>query len=576
MSSQNKIQAILFAAILIVVNLLGSGYFWRLDLTSEKRYTLSDVTLRTADSLDRIMTVKVYLHGENLPPRVKRFSDAVRTTLLEMKARAGTKLQYQFIDPSDNRQLQEFLVQKGVQPIPLDVQTEAESSRRWIFPGAVITYDGKDEVVNLLKSDCVGDPRRGMQCDYSKAEAEIEYKLVAQMQRMFRGTRRIVGLLTGQKEYKKEEMKEVADELNKFYEVININCRTGKAIANSKRYLPTDLQKKIEGEGVDVLIVAQPDTLFTEREKYEIDQFIMRGGRVLWLMDRVKIDEKDFYTEVGATLAQPRLCNLDDMFFKYGFKINADVVQDDVCGFIDVTFTHENRPVIQPARWIYFPRVPLLSEHPVVKNLDAVLLRYASTIDTTPSQGIEKKVVLLSSPFSRSTSASSMISLQQNVAQPPPRKVYKNKGNKILALSLEGKFNSLFAGRAAPIDTAAAEAPTAKFIPYTPYPNRMLVVADGSVVLTNHSRFGGEGTPLDNKAFVLNCVEYLMGQNALGEIRAKNVKIRGLNRQKVEGQTEIWRALNLGVPIGITILLGLGLYYRRKRKYESPNKDEKK
>ncbi|MCS6904409.1 MAG: gliding motility-associated ABC transporter substrate-binding protein GldG [Bacteroidia bacterium] len=568
---QTTLQALLLLGILILLNLIGSNFFARIDLTTEKRYSLSQVSKNIVDSLQFYMTVKVYLYGKELPAPVKRFSEAIRTTLMELKAYSRNKIQYQFIDPTEQRELQEYLYENKIRPIPLRYKKGAELIQKVIFPAAVINYNGKEIVVDLLKSDCEYRPQ-GVFCNYRKAESELEYKLISHIIKLLPREERIIGFTIGQKEYDKSQMKEWIEELTKFYRIIEVKPQTGQAIPNSKKFLPDSLQKKIKGEGIDVLIVAGPDSTFSERAKYEIDQYIMRGGRVLWLVDKEAVDEKDFYTPNTTALSKIKNLNLDDMFFKYGFKVNTDLVQDDVAGMIDVTFTHENKPIIQPQKWIFFPLIfpPQMNEHPTVRSLNGILLRYASSLDTLRVPGIKKEVIFTSSPYSRSLNGQLIINLNETIANPPPLSVYQGKGNRIMALALEGYFHSVFQYRKAPVDSIAKNPPTAKFIEQTPYPNRMIVVGDGAIVLPNHSRFGGEGMPLDNKTFLMNCIDYLLGNSALTEIRDKSVKIHILDyRNKVHGNELLIQILNLVVPVVAILLFGFIRFTLRKRKNEA-------
>jgi gliding-associated putative ABC transporter substrate-binding component GldG len=557
-------QAIIVGALLLVVNLLFYDYFFRWDLTSDRRYTLSEISKRTADTLDRVMTVKVYLEGE-LPPAVKRYRDAVLTFLVEMKARAGANLQYRFIDPSDNPALQKELRDKGVEPVPLTIKSKSEVSKKVVFPAAVINYDGKEEIVDLLKSDCEYFPN-GVFCDYAKAEAEIEYKLVSQMRRMFRNQRRVVAFLQGHKEWPAKYMTEFVAELEKFYEVAEVSVRDGSALRNSKHFLPDTLKRLIKEDGIDVLIVAQPDTLFTAREKYEIDQFIMRGGRVLWLMDLVRVDESDFRTPNAATMTRPRDVNLNELFLKYGFKINTDLVQDDFAGLIDVTFTHENRPVMQKFKWVFYPRVSFFGKHPINRNLDDVILRYAGSIDTVPAPGIKKEIVFTSSPMSRSTGGQIVIDFAETIANPPPAQVYQGKGRRIMALALSGKFPSAYEGREAPTDAYAPNPPTAKFFPRAPLPTKMVVISDGDVVIKDHSPAAQGAMLADNKTLLMNAVDFLVGDESLNAIRDRDVQIRRLDYRKVKGNEALIRITVILTPILLVVAWGWGRRVMRERR----------
>lgn len=575
------VNLVIITGIIFIGNLLLNGYFFRLDLTKEKRYTLSKLTKQTADTLNAILTVKIYLEGD-FHPVVKRYRDAIKTTLLELKARSGKYIQYQFINPSDDTQLQQFLVQSGVQPIPVNFKGEdGESIQKWIFPGAVLTYQGKEEVINLLQTDCAVTSK-GVECDYQKAESEIEYKLISSIRRMFRTQKPLVGLLKGHGEYNVNQMQEFTAELKKFYEVVEINVKKGQAIPPAKKQFDLNIQKKVDGEGFDILIIAQPDSAFTEREKYQLDQYVMMGGKILWLMDQVRVDEKDFQTELGATVTEGRNLNLNDLCFKYGFKVENNLIQDDIAGIKAVTTNYDGKPRIIPRKWTYFPMIvnfpiypdpnaeignPDSSGHPIVRNVNMSLLRYASGIEVIKTPGIRATPFMTSSEFSRPLNNPVRIDLDQTISQPPPKKIYGDKGLKTVGVALEGTFQSIFNGREAPVDSFAKEKPKAKFFPQSVIPTRMVVISDGAIVLPNHEpRLGSNNMPGDNKTLLMNAIEWLINDPSYTEMRAKRPAIYALSGKHVQGNERLIRTLNLGIPIVITFLLGTILFKERKRR----------
>ena len=566
--SSYLIQALVLTALVGAVNLVSGTRFARLDLTADQRYTLAPATLRTLDSLDAILTVNLYLEGD-FQPRIKRYTDAVRTTLLEMKARVGSRLQFQFHNPTDNSDLQRELVRKGVRPVPIDYKAEdGSTARKWIFPAAVLTYRGGEQVVNLLGGSCVF-AGEGVRCDFTRAEEQIEYQLAVNIERLLRGKKRLVGLLSGHGETPPEAMTELVGELQRSYNVLEVNLRQsrGEAIPSSKYMLPDSLRKGIEGEGIDVLLVLQPDSAFTEREKYEIDQFVMRGGRVLWILDNQRVNQQDFYGATGATLSQTRDLQLDDLFNRYGFRLRPALVQDDLAGTLPVTATFDNREMIVPRKWVFFPMAVALADHPVARNLRGCLYRYASCLDTVSVPEVVHRPIIFSSPYSRPIDAPAFIELERLIAQPPPRQVYRGKGSLILGLEVEGHFRSLFANRQAPTDATMPKPPTAKFLAGTAFPNRMIVLADGALVLPHHApQFGGPDMPFDNKALILNSIEYLMGNAALAELRMKQATIHALDARKVQGNEGWLRAVNVAAPVVLFALVGLARAWLRRRR----------
>jgi len=564
---QLTLQTALLIGVLFLANLVGDSYFFRVDLTKEKRYSLSDFSKRTADTLDRILTAKVYLEGE-FPAPIKRFRDAVKTTLIEMKVYADENIQYQFIDPSNNTDLIRSFAERGVQPIPVNIrESETETGQKFIYPVVILTYNGKDELVDLFKG--AGMP--GGEINLLKAEAELEYKLVSAIRRLMREKKQLVGLLNGQGEYTPNEIAEWVSELKNFYTVLDINVKHGDPIPATKKDMPDSLKDKIKGEGIDVLIVTQPDTAFTEREKYEIDQFLMRGGKILWVLDQQNVNIQN-----GPSLSSLRKLNLDDLFMNYGFKINYDLVQDRAMrGSLDVVVGMNNGPVFKSFPYLYYPMVQIFMKppeykdlnHPVCKNLDAVLMRYANSIDTLKRQGVQHQVIMTSSPLSRAMKGQIFMDLNEILGNPPPADVFRNKGNKILGLCTEGIFKSVFVGRQQPTDTATPVPSPPVFLSENVYPTKMIILADGDLPLGNEVRMRREYIPLDNKTLLMNCVDYLAGEGSMTEIRAKDVKRRELDREKIKNNKVLIQAGNVAAPVILLLLFGMIRYYVRKQRY---------
>jgi gliding-associated putative ABC transporter substrate-binding component GldG len=500
------------------------------------------------------------LEGE-FPPPIKRFRDAIETMLQELKVYAGDRIQYQFIDPAENIELLQAFAGRGIQPVPINVRnSELEQSQKYMLPVAVLTYNGQDEYIDLLK----GATMPTGEVSTLKAEAELEYKIIAAIRRLLRGKKKIVAILQGHGEPTLDQLKELVTELKQFYLVNTVTVKNGDPIPATKAAMPDSLKVQIKGEGVDVLLVLQPDSAFTEREKYEIDQFIMRGGKVLWCFDQQRVNLQNG----PATLSQPRQLNLDDLCMNYGFKVNTDLIQDRSCGFLDVVQGFHNGPVWRSMPWCYYPKVQFFPDHPVTKNLDVVLMRYASSIDTLPRSGITAEVLMVSSPLSRAQKGVIAIDLNELMTSPPPPEVLRGKGLRPLGVLLSGTFNSNFIGRELQTDSFAPQPATARFLPRTPYPNRMIVLSDGALVLGNDARGRKDPfMPFDNKQLILNCIDYLAGDLSMTEIRSKDIQFRSLDREKVRPNILNIQILNIAVPVLMVIVFGIIRYYQRRARY---------
>jgi len=535
MKSQKFIQYTIGIGILIMLNLLASAYFFRVDLTQEKRYSLSDYSKETLDSLDRYLSVKVYLEGE-FPPRIQRFKQAVRDMLTEMKVYGGNMIQFEFIDPSENEELMQSFVDKGIAPITLNIRnSQTSEGRQYIFPVAVFSYEGREEMVDLFKGSvdyASGEPSP------LKAEANLEYKLIHAVKRLTQGSKKVVGILRGHQEIPEEKTREFMRELSNLYIPIEVNVRNGEAISPS----------------VAVLLVLQPDTAFSEREKYEIDQYLMRGGKIIWMLDQQDVN----LHYQAETLSRIRQLNLDDLFMKYGFKINYDLVSDLNCSTIELVLPNPNAPpTFSSQRWIYYPLITRLADHPITRNLDAIKMRYASSIDTFKTPELRHTPLLISSPYSRSQSGNIFVDLNEGIRNPPKPEELQGKGNRVMAILIEGQFHSLFENRTAPVDAFATVAPTAAFLRRNVADTRMIVLGDGQIAVGEDVRGKIDFMAFDNKAFLFNSIDFLLGGESLIQIRAKDIQYHSLDIKKVRGNEWMIRILNLTLPVLLILIWGI-------------------
>lgn len=551
-SFQKNLQLLLIIGILIVVNLLASGFFTRFDLTKEKRYSLSDMSIETVESLQNDtaefpLYIQVYLEGD-FPPEIRSFQDAIRTTLTELGYYSGGLINYEFINPAQNKDLQRDFAMKGFPPIPMKVAEQGKETLQNIFPLMVLRYRGREQVVDLFRS-CIY-PNGAVNVE--KAEAQLEYKLISAMQNVIRSQPKVVAILQGHGEHPYQSLNELTNEFANVYQVFAYDMATlaGKGMPN-----------------FDAVIVPQPTQPFSERDKYELDQYLMRGGSIFWMLDQQVIDMDMF--EKRSTLTQLRELNLDDMFMKYGFKINYDLIQDLKCEPTEVFSEGQSGGVFTSQPWIFYPRVLAFPDHPVTRNVEAVLLRYASTIDTFFHPGVTKKVFLKSSNQSRVVEGNQFIDLADYLENPRPAALFKEPGQ-IAGVLMEGAFQSLFNGREAPLDSVAAQAPEARFVPqnFPQAPGRMAVLADGEFVLGNEFRGQRRFLPYDNKTLIMNVIDYLSGDQALSEIRSKEVVARRLDKDKVIQSKGLIQALNLILPVLVVLLFGMFRFYTRKRKNE--------
>ncbi len=553
------------AAAAVVLNLATQASYFRIDLTADGRYTLSPVTRQSIDSISgRVgpLTLRLYTEGE-LPPTIRRFQQAVRTHAEELQAYAGSAIRVVNVDPATDTAARRTLAERGLQPLPIRV-SEGELARREVlfYPYVQVEYGGRDTWIDLMKGTAA---ERDLAL-LLRAEADLEYKFTAAVRRLVMARQPLVGILQGHGEYTPKQTPELIATLQPHYRLATLDLDRVGALLPAAATRPVD--SATTGARIDVLLVPQPDTRVPEAHKYIIDQYLLRGGRILWLMDNERIPEIDL-TERGTALTSLRQTELDDLFFKYGVKVNYDLVQDALCGRIDAIRTVQGRDVTSQEPWLYFPLVRRFPEHPVTKNLDAVLLRFASSLDTLPVPGVQAQPLLVASPMSRPVNGTLLIDFARTLTQPPPPEVFRGRGGRLLGLSLQGRFPSLFAGRERPeglqpattlpprLDSAQAE-------------GRQVILADGAMALGNHSRVGPRALPADNGTLILNALDWLGGDAALLDIRAREVTLRTLDRRRVLGHEAWIRTLCLGLPLLLLLVFGVLYQAQRRRRHGRP------
>jgi len=538
--------------LIININILFSNYTIRVDLTDEKRFTISDATIDLLESLNDIVYINVYLEGQ-FPPGFQRLQKAVQQTLNDFKIYAGDNVQYRFINPDDiegsegKQKLIQTLGQKGIQPTNLMATEDGKRTEKLIFPGAIITYADGEEGVMLLK----GNKSATSQERLNQSIEGVEYELATAINRLVNIDRKRIALIKGHDELDSLDIHSIKTTLLETYDVFDV-----------------DIRKKKDLTGYDAIILAKPATPFSEKDIYKIDQFIMRGGKALFLLDMLEVNLDSISSE--GTIGFPVKTNLDDLLFKYGIRINKDYILDlSSGGFPVVVGNMGNNPQIQMMPWPFYPVVNQFSEHPIVRNLDAIYLRFTSSIDTVSSEKIIKTPLLFSSRYTKSVSAPVIISLNDLRKEMSPD-VF-NQGSQPLAYLLEGEFTSIFKNRFIPEDFEKTD-----FVEISS-PTAIMVCADGDILRNEINpktntpyELGFEPflqTAFANKDFITNTLSYLIDDNNLILSRNKKVSIRPLDKVKAEEQKLKWQIINLVVPILILIMYGFLRHYFRKRKY---------
>ncbi len=578
----SKFGWLLLLVILFAVNFLASRFHFRLDLTKEKRYTLSPATKNLLRSLDDNVQIDVFLKGE-FPSGFRKLANSTEEFLQLLKDRNSARINYQFISPQDQmpgtgKSYGDSLINQGAIPINLTVQKEATETNNIIFPVARVTYKGKEFLINLLS----GANRILSQDNINTAEALMEYQFVNALDKLTQVQRPGIAYAVGngQPVDGRTYMMRTAFQKDYDFRILDLNAQP--AIPSS----------------VSVLMIVKPSIGFTESQKLKIDQFVMNGGRLLCFVDNLYA-EMDSFTLKPETIAYDRNLNLTDLFFKYGVRINTDLVMDLRCdmNYLMVGGTMEN-PQNEFLPWNYFPFLASPDEKPAIKTAGYISSQFANSLDTINVEGVSKRPLLVTSPNSRTISTPAIISLNENKTVPEDEKFKRNAIP--VAMLLEGQFSSLYQNRISQAQQDSFAAMKTTFKPASAN-NKMIIVADGDMVLNDfipqitdqgelnmqapprplemgwnkytyleYLREGEAGKyfiPASNREFLLNCAEYLVNNDAISQTRNKDIVLRLLDSQKVKKNKTTWQFLNIGLPVLLVILFGWIYQEIRKRKY---------
>jgi ABC-2 type transport system permease protein len=554
LKKQSLLQLFLLLLILVFANIVAGSLFTRFDLTSEKRYSLSASTKKIAGNLKDVVLFKIYLDGD-LPPGFKRLRNSTQELLDEYRIYSGDNIQYEFIDPSSNPdekeriQLYKQLSEKGLTPTNLEERDKDSRSQRLVFPGAIVSYKSRSVPLQLLKSKIGTEPEVML----NNSIEGLEYEITSTIRRLTNDVAQGVAFLQGQEELNTRQITDIAKSLSEFYSIdtVTIDGRLD-ALKNYK-----------------ALIIAKPMLAFTEKDKFIIDQFIMHGGRVLWLIDRMEIN-MDSLVETSTNIAIANDLNLDDQLFHYGVRVNPNLVMDLQAAPIPiVTGMVGNQPKQDLFPWFYFPLLNPISKHPIVNNLNAIKGEFMSTVDTVEAENIKKTILLTTSKYSKVQFPPARVSL--NILRDQPDQLEYNKLYLPVAVLLEGTFHSNFTNR---IPSTISEAKEIGF-KATSDTTKMIVVSDGDIAASHVSKKGTiyplgydryTQQTFGNKNFILNCVDYLCDDSGILELRGKEFKLRLLDTSKTENPGLLsWT--NVLLPVTLVFLYGLIRIWLRKKKY---------
>lgn len=558
-NTKKIIEPIVVVLVLLLVYFISSSHFFRLDLTEEKRYSISDNTKELLSNLDDKVEVTVYLDGD-LNSGFLQLKKATKEMLDEFKVYAGDKLVYKFENPSDAKSAKarekKFadLESRGLRRIPVyDKDAEGNPIMRVIFPWAEIKTKNSRRAVNLLKNV----PGRSAEENLNMSAQNLEYELTNALRVLTVKEITKIAFLEGHGELNEAYTYSIAETLREYYQI-----DYGSIIEN-----PDEL------DGYAAMIVAGPTQKFSEKDKYVLDQYLMKGGKILWLVDGARV-ALDSLTTASETASIPLDVNLSDQLFRYGVRINPVLLQDVQCTKIPVNVSREgDQPDFKPAPWYYSPLLLANPYHSVSKGITPVKTQFASSIDFVgDSTKLKKTELLVTSASTHIQSVPSIVSM--DIIRVEKSGYYFNRRNQIVAAAIEGEFTSVFKNRMIPqgVKTNVKTIEQSK-------PTKIIVVADADVIKNDVQGYGENIMPVKlgydnymnqqfgNSDFVLNAVNYLTDDSGWMELRGREIKLRLLNKAYTIGQRTFWQVFNVALPLVLLAVFGVIYLFWRKRKY---------
>ncbi len=566
---------VVVAITILLINYISTYVFKRIDLTAEKRYTLTSTTKDILKNLKDVVYVKVYLDGD-LPYGFKRLEKEIRETLDEFRTYAGDNVQYEFINPQENsdkkseKELYQQLYQKGLTPTNVqEKDDEGKVSEKIIFPGALITYGGKEIAVDFLRNNVNKTPEENLNASME----EIEFSLINGIRKLKSDFGERIAFIVGHGELNADNVADITYALQEYYSVERVRIDSQlSSLAERVRDTVTN-EIKVRNK-YDLIIIANPDSIFSEFDKYIIDQYIMYGGKVIWCLDVVNsnIDSLAYQNSFIATIND---VNLNDQLFKYGARIYPNLIQDMQCAIIPVnTALAGSQPQFSPSPWVYFPLLLPNTQHPIGRNVNLVKGQFVSSVDTVgDDSNISKKVLLTTSENARTINAPARISL--NIIKNKLRAEFFTRSYIPVAVLLEGCFTSAYLNRLAPDMYAHKEIAFKEKSFYT----QLAVIGDGDIIRNNIRRMGMNkqtiplgfdrytGETYGNKDFFMNLVSYMLDGKNFMELHSKTVQLRLMNRQYIEDNRTTLQLVNLLLPVLLIIIFGLMLSWIRKYKF---------
>jgi ABC-2 type transport system permease protein len=552
-----KGKKIIFPLLLLVsVLLFSSVRIFRIDLTKEKRFSIIAISKEIIKNQHEPIVVELYLAGD-LPPGMREFQEAIIEKIEDLNAYSPVNISCSIIDiyklksEAERNKYIKGLTESGVQPINLEHKTTEGLSTKQIFPGALVLTADKGIALNLLKNN----PLLNADENLKNSIELLEFEFVSAIKSLQQKEKPTIAFLQGHGEANENETADIRYQLNENYQVKDVT-----------------VQRLLTDNSIDILLVADPSTRFEESDKLMVDQFIMKGGKVLWCVDPVYAS-LDSLSKRMTTLAFDRDLNLRDLLFNYGIRLNADILQDAVCIEYPVTTVAAGKSTqFVPAPFYYSPLALPNPEHPLSRNINNVLVEFPSSIEPVgESEEILKTIILATSPYGRSIQTPVEVSIM-SATNPPDQKLFNTPNIPIAAL-LEGEFHSAFSNRL----TADYGIQKEELITKSTK-NKMIVIADGGIIKNKVRNRNGQqqiqplgydqysGQTFGNSDFILNCIDYLADDKGIMAIRSKVIQLRMLDKVKIRDEKVKWQLINTLLPLLLLALFGIVFnIFRRKR-----------
>ena len=557
---------VVLLALLLVLNYAASFFTVRVDLTAEKRYTLSAATKKMLKEIKGPVSIRVFLDGD-LPKDFKKLKNSTQELLQEFKETGRANVKFIFEKPgagladTAKTNFLDSIARMGIKPYTIKAQVkEGEGTeQREVVPGALLTYKDRVMAVDLLAGQNSGLDEGSI----NRVEATLEYKFANAIHKLTKDTLPLIGYLTDNGEPLSYSV----------YDLIERNLRPNYNF----RIFHLDSFPSIPSF-FSAMIITKPTLKFTDDQKLKLDQYVMRGGKILWMVDQLFAEMDSLRRSQNEFIAFDRNLNLEDILFKYGVRINQDLVQDLTSAKIATAVGEAGgKPQIQPLAWTYFPLLTSYSGHPIAKNLDYVVAEFPNSIDTIAAPGIKKTILLATSAESRILSTPAKVSYNSIETEEDLRKFHA--GNIPVAVLLEGKFNSVFTNRLGTDMRSNLNSIGEPFAAQAAVPGKMIVISDGDIALNLVTQNEGPlsmGIPeaypafrykYANSEFIMNCIEYLVDNSGILETRGKDIALRLLDKKKLETDKTTWQLINILLPLLMVIVFGALYQFVRRRKY---------